>query len=328
MAVAGPAVYWYFSLFYVLAITGFGSRVLQILLVFLALILSAAWGFLLNDLFDRYADSIAGRTPEERGHTLSMKTLGGVVVMTAGLSWGLIFAAGGNLTYKLVLAAAYILSFLYSVPPIKLKSRAFLGFLADSLMERPLPILVIFASVGYYGIETILFPILTELIRSVFKHQADDYEKDALANVRTFAVSLGRDLTHKIVFNVLNPLSVLATLAFGVVAWINLPSLRWIVFPIILVMAVGVLLSLLLQRQGLLRSYTTLTDPPYIMFLSMAYKVLLLPALAFGILILKQEFYPLMILLAISLAPHLKYYGGLIPIITRDFLKATARRKA
>ena len=327
MAAAGPAVYWYFSLFYVLLITGFSREVWPLFALFIALVLSAAWGFLLNDLFDRYTDITAGRSPEERGHLLSVKILTVLVVGTAAVSWGIVFALGGNVIYRLILLTAYVLSVLYSTPPIKLKHRALSGLLADSLMERPLPILVIFTFAGYYGWETFLFPLLTELAWSVFKHQADDYESDVRANVRTLAVALGRDLTYKIVYNVLNPLSVASVVILALITWLKIPGIGWIFLPALGILIGGVIVSLVLYRKGLLRNYTTTTDPPYIMFLNMAYRVILLPSLAIAILTMRPAYYPFMILLAISLAPHLKYYRVLVPVIVRDLLKTTVNKR-
>ena len=71
LAIAGPAVYWYFPIFFVLLSTSTAVSPAGISALFVVMMLSAAWGFLLNDLFDRDIDSVEGRSDSSHGHTLS-----------------------------------------------------------------------------------------------------------------------------------------------------------------------------------------------------------------------------------------------------------------
>ena len=321
MALAGPPIYWYFSLYYIL-LSGYTESIVRILLIFLSLILSVAWGFLLNDLFDRKSDKMGPKGGRERGHELSLKMLSALVILTGGLSWLIVLVLGGNHVYKLVLLSGYVLSVLYSVPPVKLKARTYLGFIADSVMERPIPILVLFTFMGSFGFEMILFPILAELTWSVFKHQAADYDEDAAANVRTLAVAFGRDLSFKIVYKFLNPISVISVLVLIGIAWLRIPSLKAPLTIITVIIMIGVIASFLVGRSGGLSIYATVTDPPYIMFLNVAYKLLLLPVVSLWLALARFEYVPLVILLGLSLIPHIKYYARLGPMFLRALVSA------
>jgi len=57
LALLGPAPYWYFPIFYVLLSTDTGVSSLGLAALVVAMMLSASWGFLLNDLADREADA-------------------------------------------------------------------------------------------------------------------------------------------------------------------------------------------------------------------------------------------------------------------------------
>ena len=295
LALAGPSVYWYFPIFYVLLsspqlkVSPIGITALLVVLM-----ISASWGFLLNDLFDRDADAKSGRADDIHGHGLSKRTMAILVLSTAVLSWLIVFSIGGGYIFKIVLAVNYLVGAIYSTPPIKLKIRRFWGFFANSVMERPLPILVFLTYMNYYNVLTILLPILMELSWSVFKHQAADVREDTEAGVSTFAVYLGESLSMKIVNYFLNPLSGFTLLFLIGLSWYNIPSLRLALAICFFITLIGTIASIAAEFSGRLTTYVTPTDPPYIMFLNLAYRFLLLPILVYGIVSLRSEYYPLL----------------------------------
>jgi len=231
-----------------------------------------------------------------------------LILSTALVSWSIVFLIGGGYIFKGVLAINYLVAIFYSMPPIKLKIRKFWGFLANSLMERPLPILVFLSYMGYYNIMTILLPVMMELSWSVFKHQAADVKEDIAANVTTFAVYLGEELSNKIVTSFLNPLSVVTLLILVAISWLNIVSLR----PFLAIgsglIVIGITLAFFAERKGRITTYVTPTDPPYIMFLNLSYKFILLPVMAFGLLSLRPNNYPLIVLLIATLGFHTYAY--------------------
>ena len=310
LGIAGPSVFWYFPVIYALLSTGITPNPQGLLALFIVMILSASWGFLVNDLADRSSDAASGRADATHGHGLSRRAMVVLILITAGASWAVVFAIGGGFVFKVILAVNYVVAILYSVPPAKLKIRRFWGFFANTVMERPLPILVLLTYMDYYRAETILFPILMELTWSVFKHQAADLKEDKEAGIQTFAVALGEKTSYRIVNNFLNPVSVLSLLSLLVVACVYVSQLRVALALVIAVMTLGFLLTYLAQRRGVLTSHVTPTDPPYIMFLNVGYRFIVLPVMGIGLLVLRPDFYLLCVLLGLTLlyqAP--RYYG-------------------
>jgi UbiA prenyltransferase family protein len=301
LALVGPTPYWFFPIFYVLLSTDTGVSAIGLTALVVAMMLSAAWGFLLNDLADRDADARSGRADDLHGHGLSKRAMFALILLTAVVSWAIVFLIGGGWVFKLVLAVDYIVATMYSVQPLKLKVRKFWGFLANSVMERPLPILVFLAYMHYYTPETIVLPLLMELTWSVFKHQAADVREDIKANVITFAASLGEKLSTTIVRKVLNPVSVLSLLILTAMAWWAIDDLRTLLLASFLITAFAILVAYLGELSGRLTVYITPTDPPYIIALNLSYRYVILPVMAFGVIEYRPAFLPLVVLLAIAL---------------------------
>ncbi len=301
LALLGPAPYWFFPIFYVLLSTDMGVSPVGLTALVVAMMLSASWGFLLNDLADRDTDARSGRADALHGHGLSMRAMWALILLTAVVSWAIVFLIGGGLTFKIVLAIDYFVAAIYSMQPFKLKVRKFWGFLANSVMERPLPILVFLAYMHYYTPETVILPLLMELTWSVFKHQAADVREDIRANVITFAASLGEKLTTTIVRKVLNPISVFSLLLLTAMAWSAIDYLRTLLLASLIITALAILVAYLGELSGRLTVYITPTDPPYIIALNLSYRYVVLPVMAYGILAYRAPYFPLLILLAITL---------------------------
>lgn len=308
LALAGPSVYWYFPIFFAILTGANNTSSIGLVALLLVLMFSASWGFLLNDLFDREADSKSGRADVIHGHNLKKSTMQVLILSTAVVSWIIVFLIGGGYMFKVVLALDYLIATLYSLPPIKLKIRRIWGFVANSLMERPLPILVFLLYMNYYNIYTILLPIVMELTWSVFKHQAADVHQDIEAHVTTFAAHLGENLSNKIVKWFLNPLSVFSLLFLITIGGLNIAPLRIPLELVFILTVVGIALAAIAEKQGRITTYVTPTDPPYIMFLNLSYKFLLLPVMAYGIVILAVPFYPLIAFLVVTLGYHTYSY--------------------
>ncbi len=298
---AGPSIFWYFPVFYALLTSSASTNPVGLFALFVVMIVSASWGFLLNDFADRRADAASGRADSTHGHGLSQGTMIALVSLTAGASWAVVFAISGDYVFKVILAFNYLVGFLYSVPPAKLKVRRFWGFFANSIMERPLPILVLLSYMSYYRAETILLPVLMEMTWSVFKHQAADVKEDTAAGVQTYAVSLGEEKSYRIVNGFLNPLSVASLLALLVIAWVSIAQMRVALILVLVVMAIGLTGAYFGEKRGVLGRYVTPTDPPYVMFLNVGYRFIILPVMGVGVLVLTPSFYLLALLLALTL---------------------------
>ncbi len=311
LAVAGPSVYWFFPVLYALLTSSSAVNPLGLTALFIVMMVSAAWGFLLNDLADRRADAASGRADSIHGHGLSWRAMALLVLLTGGGSWAIVFAIGGDYVFKMLLAVNYLVAILYSVPPVKLKVRRFWGFLANSLMERPLPILVLLSYMNYYRPETALLPVLMELNWSVFKHQAADIKGDIKAGVQTFAVQLGEDLSYRIVRLFLNPVSVVSLLLLVYLSWLYAAGIGLLLVAAFVIILLGVVGAWIAEQMGKVTTYLTPTDPPYIIFLNLSYKFLLLPVMGYGLLILPESNSSLLLLLALTLLYQVYMYAKL-----------------
>lgn len=270
--------------------------------MFVVLVLSAGWGFLFNDFFDRESDAKEGRADAVHGHGLRRLTMALLILLTAGASWAIVFAIPGEIVSKGVLGINYLVAILYSAPPARLKVRKFWGFLANSLMERPLPIVVLLTFMNYYTAMTIVLPALMELTWSVFKHQAADMVDDIKAGVTTFAVSLGQERSYLIVNRFLNPASVLSLVVLLTIAYSGIPRMGPLIGAGLVAVVVLIAAAVALESRGSLNIKATPTDPPYIIVLNLSYRFIVLPILGYEMLVLAPQYYLLLALLVVSLA--------------------------
>jgi 4-hydroxybenzoate polyprenyltransferase len=312
LALAGPSVYWYFPVFYALLSSTLAPDPLGLFALFVVLIISASWGFLVNDISDRESDARSGREDALHGHGIGRGKMYSIILLLAAVSWTTVFAIGGGLVFKAVLAVNYAVAVLYSAPPARLKVRRFWGFLANSLIERPLPILVLLTYMNYYTPATVLLPVLMELTWSVFKHQAADVKDDIRAGITTFAVSLGEARSNALVNSLLNPISVASLLALTALSASAIPSFASLLAAVFALILLGTVLAFWAERAGRVTTYLTPTDPPYIIYLNLSYRYLLLPAMAAAVVFSRPEYYYLAWLLAAALVFQLYLYSKLV----------------
>lgn len=315
MAFFGPVEIWYFSVFYLSIATGFQFSGLTVTALVVSLMLYEAWGVLLNDVFDKQADSLAGKSGRERGHRLGAGVMAGLVVGTAAGNWALVLLLKPEPVYVAAWAVAYALGTFYSAPPLRLKNRGVLSFFCNSVLERPIPVVLIFLFFGRYGAEIVVFPVLSELVWSVFKHQVHDYEKDLKAGLRTFAVMLGRDISYRVVRSVVNPLSVVSVITFALIAAAAIAGYSWVFVTSAALVAAGVAGMAVLGGRS--RVYSDPLDPPYILFLNFAFVVALVAPMAAVVLVKQVAYLPVVALFVLSLPPYFRYYGPLVLKLVR-----------
>ena len=315
MAFFGPVEIWYFSIFYLSITLGFGLSVLSVLGLIASLMLYESWGVLLNDYFDREADRVAGKSGRERGHRLSPATMAGLVLSTAAVDWALILLLSPSAYYVAFWIFAYALGTMYSAPPFRLKNEGFLSFVCNSLLERPIPVVLVFLFFRYYGPEVVLFPVLSELVWSVFKHQVHDYDKDVAANLKTFAVMLGKERSVAIVRRVVNPLGVVSVVSFALAAAYRIPAYAWLFVSSAAVILAGVAVTLSMERAS--KVYSDPLDPPYILFLNLAFLIPLVLGMAAVAAVTAPTYLPVAVLFLLSLPPYLRYYGPMVTKVLR-----------
>lgn len=159
-----------------------------------------------EDLIARKANTMAGRSIFFQAGWLFACILGGI--LAAG------FCLRGNMAALWLYVGNWIAFSLYSVPPIRLKTRGFPGVLADATGGQLLPTLW-----SALIVTPELSPQLTFLLsgwalgfglRGILYHQAEDLKQDQAAKVQTLAVRLGSHLLQRIVLFGVFPVELLA----------------------------------------------------------------------------------------------------------------------
>lgn len=310
LALSGPMLFSYFSLLYLLLVSPSGTSLTSTLVLVVALYLYFANGFLMNDYADRENDIAAGAFSAERGHLLPRRALALLVLLTFGLGATTVLVLQKGIVFDLIWALAYLLSWMYSTPPAALKRRGFSGAACDSLIERPLPILAIFAFFSYYGLETFLFPLLAELTWSVFKHQVADFDLDVKAGLRTFAIALGKRRSERLLNYLFNPMGAVSLYVLLILTYERVPPARLGMVAAGILLSAGLFVATALRKSIAFRA--TPTDPPFVMVVNVAYKFLVLPLMAAYVLLLQPGFSLIAVIVAVSLAPHLTEYAKMI----------------
>jgi len=176
-----------------------------LLLQLLSLTVGAVYVSLLNDWTDRAVDQaagkpnrLAGRSPQFVGLTLGMCLLIGLVL--SGYFWKLSPPVG------LWYGAAWVVYSLYSLPPARLKEKAFWGVLADAAGAHLCPQLFTVGLVGYWAgySPPLLFWwavggwSLACGIRNIFWHQLSDEAADRRSGIHTFVTHVGARPTRQL----------------------------------------------------------------------------------------------------------------------------------
>lgn len=305
-----PIQVCYFTVFYLGLKTGAPVSWEQLTALVFSLWLYLAYIVLINDLADRSLDAEAGKATVERGHGLSPFALGILLALIMLANAATVLWLGGGPVFDGLWIGAYFLGTVYSAPPFSLKRRGFLGFLADSLIEKPLPVLVVFAFFGYYGFEVLLFPVLGELLDSIFKHQVHDFEADLRTGVKTFAVALGRPRAEKIVDSFIHPLDTLLVLAAFVVVMAEIPAVALVTAAVFALMVAAFAALAYRYRSFVVHPISRdWADPPYVTYFNAGFQILLISVLAFAAAAGNIAYLPLLLLFLISVAPHLLSYG-------------------
>jgi len=184
-----------------------------------------AFGFLSNDFFDWPYDMMAGK----RGPHFEMKRRHILLVLVSLLTLEalMIFMLGMPMELSCLLVASTGFTVAYSMPPIRFKGRGFLGFLVDTTIEKPLPLLMIFSLHNLHTPQAFALVLLIDTMQffSVLKQQIDDIESDLVSKTKTWAVRLGRPKAEAVYKRIMLPINIASiVLATAMVALI-VPSL-------------------------------------------------------------------------------------------------------
>jgi 4-hydroxybenzoate polyprenyltransferase len=173
------------------------------------------YGYALNDLFDVDEDARLGRTNAAvaAGSPRMWAIIGASAVCAEMFAVTAAGAFGAILT-----VIALCLPVAYSVPPLRIKERRWLGVSADALAAHVYPAMLSLLAVTHWGLR----PVTTVLavcvaawstaagLRGILSHQLHTADQDRRAGLRTVVHDFGNERVEKFILAALLPLEVAA----------------------------------------------------------------------------------------------------------------------
>jgi hypothetical protein len=158
-----------------------------------ALVPGAVYVSILNDLTDQDEDAAAGKHNRMAGRPSWQKAFLLILPLGAGTAFAISWRH--DLPLLLVYLSAWTAYSLYSIPPIRLKTRGFAGVVADACGAHLFPALTAMLLVFHQaGLErdaawtaAVSLWSLAYGVRGIFWHQLLDIDNDRAAGVGTFA---------------------------------------------------------------------------------------------------------------------------------------------
>jgi len=321
---------YFLAIFYLLLITDFARSSLDTVALTFIVLIYLSYGFLVNDYFDLPYDIMAGKD-----HGLGKIPRSQIVALLALLlllAFVLAVLTTHDWIFTAVLALSFLLSTLYSAPPFRLKGRGMLGFICDSTIEKPLPVLIAFAFFQHYGIDTISFVVLADTIQfhSVLNQQIDDFDADVRTGVRTFVTRIGELRSRKILRYAFYPLNVVTIILFILTI---AAGARFAILGIVLgslTLFIGLLVLTCSKSNQDIRNeivaesgplYRSSRIPVTIAYLNVGFEGLIVSILALYVVVLSFHFAPLVFLYLGSLY----YYTGVYFVLGSYFLTKIIR---
>lgn len=230
-------VAYFFTLLYDVP---FKTAIARYGILLISMIGTAGFGHYLNDLSDIEADKLAGKSNAAANHSFIQRTALIILFLLLSLLPWFIFLPPG--LPHIFIACVLLLFVFYSLPPIRLKDRAFAGVLADMLYAHGIPALIVAFAVidkagegGVYLVMLVFFWQVMVGLRNIAFHQVEDFEHDKIAGIKTWATQLGVGSVKKICLYLFHPFELVAfalmlfflfrhtllggTLLLGLIAW-------------------------------------------------------------------------------------------------------------
>ena len=284
------------ALFYVLLI-GVPANLLDSLILISSIGFYLMYGFLINDFFDMPYDIAAGK--KRPIHELPRIAFMGIIFCVVLLSVLHLLYLKETL-YTIIYIVAYILATLYSAPPVRFKDREITGVVVDALIEKTLPVLVVFVFFNHFEFDTLLFLMTAFAIQTlaIIRHQIQDFYADLKTGVHSVVVDVGLDKALKAFKNFVCPTTGIIMFALCVFVCVKIP---YIIIPTVVILAFNASFSYLISVGRMNRKEKL--SPLYVSCLYVCIIYAFPPILAF--LLFLQSF-PNVILLLVVLASE--YY--------------------
>lgn len=291
-------------IFYVLLINSMFSYdfLLRTMMLMVSIAIYLSYIFFVNDYYDMPYDIGAGKKRLVQDIPKSYSLWIMIGMMSTSLLC--LFAIADQLYAALYLITCVVGTF-YSAPPVRFKGRKILGIVADVLIERTLPLLLIFLFFRYLEWDAILFLLAFSVLQfeMIVHHQIEDHDADLKTGINTFVVMIGHYKALHLLKRFIQPLTgVMLFLIYIVIAY----KMKYMGIPILLMFFGYFPLSFIFSK-GILKQEETVI-PSYLKYLFLL-SVSVIP-LYLGMLLIYQFYLYIVLFLvfAVSIYPDLSQW--------------------
>jgi 4-hydroxybenzoate polyprenyltransferase len=179
------------------------AKIIGFLLYYMCLM---TFGYGANDWLDYESDTLAQKRTLQNRPVLHVRLLILLVLFSVGLR----LIPTSNWMDKAAAIGIFLLAFLYSAPPVRLKERGILGLITSSLVQLALPALLFITVFREKNITTFIIIGWYFLIglRWVMIHQIEDFSNDQKSNTKTFTIIHGLKLTESLITYLVLPIEI------------------------------------------------------------------------------------------------------------------------
>lgn len=155
---------------------------------------------IINDFWDIHIDKEAKKLRGVmRLHNMAMAVI--LLILLSIYVFLLILLAHRRAAVSALGIVMVLSGFFYSSPPIRLKERGWLGIVSGSLIQRSLPLLLVFIILKNLTPTASLLVVLTFILglKLMLIHQTEDYSADLRSKMKTVITNIGIERGKKII---------------------------------------------------------------------------------------------------------------------------------
>jgi len=225
---------------------------------------STTYGYLINDLADKELDALHGKDNTFRNDSAWKAGITVFMFLALSMIAGVKFSEN-RLFMPLWMCWLFVATF-YSLKPLRLKERGWIGLLFVVIAQRVLPTLLIFAAFNHLEtMDVIAFTsyIFFRGLSSDLNHQLEDYRQDITTGTETFAIQAGSRRAAR-AFRVSLEIEKILLVPCLIVAYFKLNYLQWHGISLLLPPLIGYFILYFLSLKQLSNSKSFQNVNPYI----------------------------------------------------------------
>lgn len=225
---------------------------------------STTYGYLINDFADKELDALHGKGNTFKNDSVWKAGIIVAVFMALSLIAGMIFLE--NRLFLPLWVCWFFIATFYSLKPIRLKERGWIGLLFVVIAQRVLPTLLVFAAFKHLeAVDMIVFTayIFARGLSSDLNHQLEDYQKDNMTGTETYAKKTGLTRAEN-AFRFTLEAEKIFIIPCLIIAHVRLSHLQLLGIPLLLPLLIGYIILYGLSLKKLSNSMRLLDINPYI----------------------------------------------------------------